>query len=107
MSEPGVSSPAEIYLAGFWDLVHQSREAQERGDEGGFDGIGYARAMMARERFLDATDRLAFAPGLSADELENVAAGILSLANENRLCHVPYAACRQPHVALTQTWRNS
>lgn len=68
---------------GLSTLARERREAREAGMEpppGGDES--FVRALAARWQFLDSMDRLATSPGMSTDEVQQVAAGILALGTE-------------------------
>ncbi len=68
---------------GLFMLARERREAREAGVEPPTGGDeSFVRALTARWQFLDSLNRLATSPGMSADEVQQVAAGILALAPE-------------------------
>lgn len=83
MAESSNLTSCDIYLEGLFALARESRAASDAGDawEPGWSQT-YANAMVAREQFLDAVDRLTTAPGVTVDEARQAAAGILALASE-------------------------
>ena len=68
---------------GLSTLARERREAREAGMEPPAEGDeSFVRALTARWQFLDSLNRLETSPGMSAGEVQQVAAGILGLGTE-------------------------
>ena len=68
---------------GLFTLARERREAREAGVEPPLGGDeSFVRALTARWQFLDSLNRLETSPGMSAGEVQQVAAGILGFGTE-------------------------
>jgi hypothetical protein len=77
---------------GLAEIARLNNEAGDAGRAPVADSLAFTRALTARSQFLDAMEQLATAPGATAAEVEQVAAGILGLAapsNEKGLPAIP------------------